>query len=662
MEVPVLSAVDSVTNGQKANFTTIQSKKPKIPSKQADTSAPSDSPSSDESSSDESNVSLCSCPEEGCIKRYQRFSSLQQHLDCGKHHRAIENESLLGKAITGYSEILELQSGSTLLNNSPLNTERFVGVLECPNVFRQFSLVPLAFVSKRCCVVSVAVFEITSEAYVRILLLDNINKEIIKVTKVNQWRSTSNVIDWFKAIPSKSQHAFITFDVCDFYPSISEQLLTKALDYASKFTHITPQDSHIITHAKKSLLYHQNTPWEKRNSNNLFDVTMGSYDGAETCELVGLYMLSLITPKFKGQVGLYRDDGLAVCKATPKQIEKIKQEVCDIFKSNGLKITIEANKKTINFLDVTLDLTSGSYKPFMKPNNKILYVHRHSNHPPALLKNIPENINKRLTSISSNQKVFDEAIPPYQKALDESGYNHKLTFNPQPKRNRNRQRKIVWYNPPWDANVKTNLGRKFLNIIDRCFPSGHPLHKIFNKHTLKLSYSCMPNMKSIISSHNKAVLSGFHQSQTTQTCNKECNCRKKDQCPLDGKCLSQNVVYQATVTTQTSSESYVGLASNFKDRYRNHTASFRHESKRNETELSKHVWTLQDTNKPFSIKWRIIKQCRPYNNINNKCNLCLFEKFVIICKKNLCSLNKRNELASSCPHRNRFLLKNFVIK
>ncbi|KAL9962183.1 hypothetical protein ACROYT_G031264 [Oculina patagonica] len=110
-ELPGLSAVDSVTNGQKANFTTIQSKKPKIPSKQSDTPAPSDSPSSDESSSDESNVSLFSCPEEGCIKRYQRFSSLQRHLDCGKHHRAIENESLLDRAITGYSERLEVQSG-----------------------------------------------------------------------------------------------------------------------------------------------------------------------------------------------------------------------------------------------------------------------------------------------------------------------------------------------------------------------------------------------------------------------------------------------------------------------------------------------------------------------------------------------------------------------
>ena len=70
-------------------------------------------------------------------------------------------------------------------------------------------------------------------------IFDNINKEIIKVTKANLWRSTSIVIEWFQAIPNKSQHAFLTFDVHDFYPSISEQFLTKALDYASQFTHIT---------------------------------------------------------------------------------------------------------------------------------------------------------------------------------------------------------------------------------------------------------------------------------------------------------------------------------------------------------------------------------------------------------------------------------------
>ena len=64
-----------------------------------------------------------------------------------------------------------------------------------------------------------------------------------------------------------------------------------------------------------------------------------------------------------------------------KEIEKTKQEVCQVFKSNGLKITIEANKKVVNFLDVTFNLTNGCYKPFMKPNNKLSYVHQQSNHP-----------------------------------------------------------------------------------------------------------------------------------------------------------------------------------------------------------------------------------------------------------------------------------------
>ena len=137
--------------------------------------------------------------------------------------------------------------------------------------------------------------------------------------------------------------------MCDFYPSISEDLLLNALDDASKFTTISQQHRHII-HTKKSLLYHQNSPWTKKNTNNMFDVTMGSYDGAETCELIGTYTLSLIASKFKDEVGLYHDDGLAVCKATPKEIKKTKKEVNNVFKSNGLKITINANKKSFTFL------------------------------------------------------------------------------------------------------------------------------------------------------------------------------------------------------------------------------------------------------------------------------------------------------------------------
>ena len=99
----------------------------------------------------------------------------------------------------------------------------------------------------------------------------------------------------------------------------------------------------------------------------MFDVTMSSYDKAETCKLIAIYMLSLIAFKFKDEVGVYRDDDLAVCKATLKDIEKVKQEVSHAFRSNGLEITIDTNKKIVNFLDVTFDLTNGSYKPRMSP-------------------------------------------------------------------------------------------------------------------------------------------------------------------------------------------------------------------------------------------------------------------------------------------------------
>ena len=121
----------------------------------------------------------------------------------------------------------------------------------------------------------------------------------------------------------------------------------------------------------------------------------------------------------------------------------------------------------------------------MKPNNKLSYVYRQSNHPPALLKNIPLNINKRLTNISSSKEVFDESIAPYQQAFNESGYDHKLTYNlePTPRNKRKGKRDITWYNPPFNSNVKTNLGRKFLHIVDKCFQKSHPLYKIFNRHT-----------------------------------------------------------------------------------------------------------------------------------------------------------------------------------
>lgn len=495
-------------------------------------------------------------------------------------------------------------------------------------------------------------------------ILDRINKEVTAKTSANLWKNTAAVIEWFENIQRKGEHSFITFDVCDFYPSITEKLLKEALDYASQFTTVSDQDRNIILHVKKSLLYHKNSPWIKKDTNNMFDVTMGSYDGAETCELVGAYLLSKLSPSLKQNIGLYRDDGMAVYKTTPQETERMKKQICRIFKEHDLRITIEANKKIVDFLDATFNLNDGSFAPYMKPNNRPMYVHQQSNHPPLIRKNIPENINKRLSSLSSSKSAFDMSAPQYQKALEESGYSYKLQYKPKTterrSNNKKRGRDITWYNPPWNENAKTNVGKKFLDIVGRCFGEQHPLRKIFNRHTLKLSYSCMPNMTTNIAMHNKKI--DKQKEETPTSTNNTCNCRKKDDCPLHGNCQRKNVVYQATVTDkeQTKTETYVGIASDFKERYRNHKASFNNLSRRNDTELSKYIWAYKVRGKEYKIDWHILKTCAPYNNITKRCNLCQYEKFIIIRKPELSTLNKRNELVSLCRHSRKFLLTSAV--
>ena len=107
-------------------------------------------------------------------------------------------------------------------------------------------------------------------------------------------------------------------------------------------------------------------------------------------------------------------------------------------------------------------------------------------------------------------------------------------------------------------------------------------HPTSSTKSVKLSYSCMPNVAVIIEGENKRKLN----SHNTQRKERKCNCPRNKVCPLNGKCLSQNVICQATVTSGTNTETYVGLtASTFKARFRNHKASFNSETKRNATEL-----------------------------------------------------------------------------
>ena len=339
--------------------------------------------------------------------------------------------------------------------------------------------------------------------------LSNIVRIVRESSGLKNWKNTTEVITWFKNLsnhPSKNRLSFVQFDVKDFYPSITEELLRKSIEWASRFVHISNEDKEIIFKVKHSLLYNKNDPWVKK-SNSKFDVAQGAYDSAETCEIVGLYLLSKL--KITGlHQGLYRDDGLGVAWLSPRNTENLKKKICGIFTENGLSITIKVNVKCVDFLDVTLDIESFIYKPYMKENDIPLYVNKQSNHPPSILKNIPLGVNKRLSNISANEQVFNNSIQPYQNALYSSGYDYKLKFEPNTgdgNKKNNRKRNITWFNPPYSLNVSSHIGKQFFEILDKSIPPNHPLRKILNRNTVKLSYRCMPNMSQCVSRHNSSV-------------------------------------------------------------------------------------------------------------------------------------------------------------
>ena len=109
-----------------------------------------------------------------------------------------------------------------------------------------------------------------------------------------------------------------------------------------------------------------------------------------------------------------------------------------------------------------------------------------------------------------------------------------------------RTQKIIWFNPPFTQTVKTNVAKLFFRLLDKHFPKSHLLDKIFNRYTIKVSYSCMNNVSQIVKQHNRNVCNK-KEKQTNS-----CNCRNKDKYPLNGNCKVQNVIYKCTVSvTQT---------------------------------------------------------------------------------------------------------------
>ena len=364
-------------------------------------------------------------------------------------------------------------------------------------------------------------------------------------------------------------HLFVTIEYCQ---NVSN------LNFSSIYRKL-------ILHTSKSLLYHKGQAWVKKGK-SLIDVTMGGLDGAEKCDIVGLYILSKLNQIDNIKAGLFRDDGAAITTLSPKEAEKVKNKIVKVFKDEGLNITIVANLKVMTFLDVEVDLTTGTHKPYTKPNNTLLYIDVNSNHPPSVTRNTAISVQNRLSLLSSNKEIFDQAAPPYQLALDKAGYKHTLEFT-QPstkhKRRKNR-REETYFNPPWSQNVQTNIGAKFLKSVGKCFPAGHPLHSILNRHTLKVSYRTMPNMARVISKHNSFIQRKLQPVSEAQT--KMCSCpkavRSSSSCPLGGQCLFTNTIHQATVTEVDSGkvEAYTGLAStDWKRREVVHKTSCKHKTK-----------------------------------------------------------------------------------
>ena len=319
-------------------------------------------------------------------------------------------------------------------------------------------------------------------------------------------------------------------------------------------------------------------------------------------------------------------------------------------------VTMQTNQKIVNFLDVTFNLEDGLYKPYRKPNETPLYVNTNSNHPPKIIKQLPNTINKRLQDLSSNKEVFDESVNFYNNALKESGHKSKFEYieNNRNRQKKNRRRNVIWFNPPYSVNVKSSIAHIFLNLLDKHFKKG--LHKIFNRNCVKVSYSCMPNVLSHIKSHNANILSTPHEPPTQ----KKCNCRKNTCCPLQGNCMINSVVYRGHITNPNKNDTnYIGMTQNpFKDREREHRNSMVNPKKKKSSQLAAHIWNEKDNNQtPSTVTWSIIDRAPAYRNGDNHCRLCLTEKYHIIFQPRDI-INKRCEIISKCRHENKFYLCN----
>ena len=166
----------------------------------------------------------------------------------------------------------------------------------------------------------------------------------------------------------------------------------------------------------------------------------------------------------------------------------------------------------------------------------------------------------------------------------------------------------------------------------------------------------MPNLAKKISAHNLKILKNSSEGgDIIEPCK-----HHKSECPVQGKCKQKGVVYHATVESGDNKiEHYIGLTeTTFRQRWSTHNSSFNTRNPKNKCGLSEHIWKLQDQNISYNIKWEIVSKAKPYNPVTGVCSLCNREKYFILFKPEMATLNKRDEIVGPCLHKRGKLIVN----
>ena len=199
--------------------------------------------------------------------------------------------------------------------------------------------------------------------------------------------------------------------------------------------------------------------------------------------------------------------------------------------------TFICNLKIVNYLDATFNLNNGTFYP-TESLQTTLYI---STLNPTTLLTSPSSYptpstveSQTFPAMKTNSTKLRLLMTTPSNPVDTRQAFPTTNTEKNDRPSRNRKRNIIWYNPPFNSSVKTNIGKTFLKLVSKHFPRQHKYHTLFNKNNIKVNYSCMENMGAIITKDNKKILTN---NDTNDNNDRLWNCRSQQNCPLDNKCL-----------------------------------------------------------------------------------------------------------------------------